>query len=486
MIVRFVYLNGNVSTVEERFLEFVNCSKKTGKDLAELYLSRLKEHNLPVEDLRGQGYDNASNMSGIHKGVQSEILRHNQFAIYCPCASHSLNLCGVHAVKCTKQTETFFKNIQRLYVLFSCSPSRWDIVKQELRVTFKSQSETRWSERIDALKPVAQQLPGVIQCLDRLLQEHSSLMPDAKRSAKQLKSYFSSFVSVLHGTLWLKVMQSIQDVNLMLQQRGISLDRQVKLIEDLISNLGHLRNSWDALLNEAKVVAEALHIPIQLNHGGRPSRSSNDFQDQTESDEHTDDETEESLKRQVKAEENFKINCFYVVMDTIIAQLTTRFESSRKISNSLDFLWNFDMESEISPKKAANLIEMYPNDFTFSLVDEFRTLLNSKSLFIEAEASSYVPPLSLLNRLYSFNVHHLFPQLCVALRIFLCFPVTIAEGERTFSSLSMLKNSFRTSMSQERLNSLALIHIESDIAKMLNYDDIITSFANKAARKVLI
>ena len=41
-------------------------------------------------------------------------------------------------------------------------------------------------------------------------------------------------------------------------------------------------------------------------------------------------------------------------------------------------------------------------------------------------------------------------------------------------------------MSQERLNSLALIHIESDIAKMLNYDDIITSFANKAARKVLI
>ena len=166
-------------------------------------------------------------------------------------------------------------------------------------------------------------------------------------------------------------MQSIQDVNLMLQQRRISLDRQVKLIEDLISNLGHLRNSWDALLNEAKVVAEALHIPIQLNHGGRPSRSSNDFQDQTESDEHTDDETEESLKRQVKAEENFKINCFYVVMDTIIAQLTTRFESSRKISNSFDFLWNFDMESEISLKKAANLIEMYPNDFTSSLVDEF-------------------------------------------------------------------------------------------------------------------
>ena len=94
------------------------------------------------------------------------------------------------------------------------------------------------------------------------------------------------------------------------------------------------------------------------------------------------------------------------------------------------------MESEISMKKAANLIEMYPNDFTFY-----------QSTNSEAEASSYILPLSLLNRLYSFNIHHLLPQLCVALRIFLCLPVTIAEGKRTFSSLSLLKNLFRTSSS---------------------------------------
>jgi hypothetical protein len=109
-------------------------------------------------------------------------------------------------------------------------------VKQELRITFKSQSETRWSERIDALKPLAQQIPSVIRCLDRLVEEHKSLLPEAKRSAKQLKNYFSSCVAILHGTLWLKVMQSIQDANLMLQQRGISFDQQVKLVEDLVKN----------------------------------------------------------------------------------------------------------------------------------------------------------------------------------------------------------------------------------------------------------
>ena len=64
-----------------------------------------------------------------------------------------------------------------------------------------------------------------------------------------------------------------------------------------------------------------------------------------------------------------------------------QFESSRKISNSFDFLWNFDMESEISMKKAANLIEMYPNDFTFLLVDEFRSRsfqLHSPTFFVES------------------------------------------------------------------------------------------------------
>lgn len=75
------------------------------------------------------------------------------------------------------------------------------------------------------------------------------------------------------------------------------------------------------------------------------------------------------------------------------------------------------------------------------------------------------------------------PEVCVGLRIFLSLPVTVAEGERSFSSLSFLKNSLRTTMSQDRLNSLALLAIEEDIAAKIDFDDIIDSFANQAARR---
>ena len=40
-------------------------------------------------------------------------------------------------------------------------------------------------------------------------------------------------------------------------------------------------------------------------------------------------------------------------------------------------------------------------------------------------------------------------------------------------------------MSQDRLNNLARLSIESDIAKQIDFDTVIRSFAKKKARKAL-
>jgi hypothetical protein len=56
-------------------------------------LTDLLEHfELNVDDVRGQGYDNDSNMKGKHQGVQKRLLEINPRALYMPCACHSLNL----------------------------------------------------------------------------------------------------------------------------------------------------------------------------------------------------------------------------------------------------------------------------------------------------------------------------------------------------------------------------------------------------------
>jgi len=73
---------------------------------------------------RGQGYDNTANMSGKNNRGKSKIIEKYPQALFSPCSAHSLNLCGVHAIETSPEVKTFFGNIQKLYNLFSCSPSR--------------------------------------------------------------------------------------------------------------------------------------------------------------------------------------------------------------------------------------------------------------------------------------------------------------------------------------------------------------------------
>ena len=47
---------------------------------------------------KGQAYDSASIMSGIHNAAQRRIKEINSKAISILCGNHSLNLAGVHAM----------------------------------------------------------------------------------------------------------------------------------------------------------------------------------------------------------------------------------------------------------------------------------------------------------------------------------------------------------------------------------------------------
>ena len=71
----------------------------------------------------------------------------------------------------------------------------------------------------------------------------------------------------------------------------------------------------------------------------------------------------------------------------------------------------------------------------------------------------------------------------ITYRILLIVPVTLSFAERSFSKLKLLKSYLRTTMTQDRLNGLAILCIEKDEIKDLEYDDIIDNFASKNARR---
>jgi hypothetical protein len=76
-----------------------------------------------------------------------------------------------------------------------------------------------------------------------------------------------------------------------------------------------------------------------------------------------------------------------------------------------------------------------------------------------------------------------YQNISIAYRILLTVPVTVASAERSFSKLKLLKNSLRSTMSQDRLNGLAMCSTERNMVDTIDLDTVIEDFASKNARK---
>ena len=168
VVVRFVFLNTSTNKVEvkEHFLGFFPIKDTTGEELTTFLLNFISTSNIDLQDMRGQGYDNGSNMKGNKIGLQKSILEMNPRAFYVPCAAHSLNLVVNDAAKSSLEITNFFSIVQEIYVFFSASTARWQILISEVpTLTLKPLSTTRWESRVEALKALRFNLGKVYDVL---------------------------------------------------------------------------------------------------------------------------------------------------------------------------------------------------------------------------------------------------------------------------------------------------------------------------------
>lgn len=93
---------------------------------------------------------------------------------------------------------------------------------------------------------------------------------------------------------------------------------------------------------------------------------------------------------------------------------------------------------------------------------------------------SLTKPTSIVETLEDSN-KALYPAIYAILLVLLTMPVATATVERSFSVLKRVKTYLRSTMNQERLSSLALLHIHREVE--IDVNQVIDEFSSLKHRK---
>ena len=165
-------------------------------------------------------------------------------------------------------------------------------------------------------------------------------------------------------------------------------------------------------------------------------------------------------------------------LDHLICQITTRF-SDRNVSTLDGF---FGLPAHVVchkewREKFRNYIELYCDD-----LPEPRFLETEMDMWEESWQGSDITPPSSLQSLLPVIDRLTFPNMYVAFQILATLPVTSCTSERSISVLRRLKTYLRGTMSEDRLNALALLHVHRNIP--IDIEKIIDTFACSNPRRM--
>ncbi|XP_050876750.1 uncharacterized protein LOC127080476 [Lathyrus oleraceus] len=244
LIIRYVDVSTSQIKIEEFFAELLKVYDTTCQRLFEELQSILETLGLDINNVRGQGYDNESNMKGKHQGVQRKLLHVNPRALYTPCGCHSLNLtlCDI-TNSCTKAKE-FFGVLQRIYTIFSHSKKHWKIHRDNVKgVTIKPLSQTRWKSNVNSVYAIKSQTSDVRETPLQLVEQDND--PKINSKVESLVTHrIGNFEFLVAMIIWFELLTVVNEISKILnKKKDMRIDVVIELVKGLIKYLKKYRKS---------------------------------------------------------------------------------------------------------------------------------------------------------------------------------------------------------------------------------------------------
>ena len=470
----FRYVDESAS-IHKRFLTFVPAETLNAEGLSNLIIKTLKEYHIDPMLMVSQRYDGAAVMSGHCSGVQARIRQVASKALYVHCNAHCLNLCLVDCTKSVSCAAEFFGLVQNMYVFPSSSKCHAIYVSEQSRLypgksirQLQRLSDTRWACRQSAINTICYTFDAVVAALIKITgDDDGSRVAEARGLLLQVKSFKFILLLVIFDRL-LTCSKGLSDI---LQSTKIDLGKAGDLITATIEIVEIFRSDseWEKVLAYSKNVAEkhdvSLESPAHSHRTREPPRRYDDGFIYASTGSRGDG-----------MELDYKVLLYYPILDCFLAELKQRFtDKNQEIMKAIHACQptsnKFLEMNELQP-----IIDQYNlnHDYLIAETTIAKRVLKDKKLEDISDVVTELVPLK-----------EALPCLLELLQISLTISVSTAKCERSFSTLKRSKSYLRSTMSEKRLNNMAILSIEHDLCQKLDLEAVVTEFAKSNWRIAL-
>ena len=462
-------------SVHEDFTQFLHCHRMSGAALFHLlmggedggYMGRKK---IDLSKGRGQAYDGGGNMAGKHNGLQAHVTRANSKFLFVHCHGHIMNLC---LAKACEQTQKVVDHVQQITIAFEYSSKRQQFFREAIQANPEAADplgnkkkismlcETRWSARGDSFSTVKNGIFPLVSSLEKLEEEKDE-------QASGLLAVILQFPFVVTIVILAAVLQCTSLLSTKLQYETLDFNDACRYAKQTTSKFekwvkesqavieekeGENKDQemcepeFDKLFKEAQRIAQILGVnesfPREIRR--RP----------------------QELAQYADLHDYFKKKVFLPFLETMIEQLETRLLRSQPHFRATDLLPS-NMDFLLSDEQIlAKLQPIFAQDSPY--YDDIVELGNIDTCQIEQEhwialwreTEPEKRPQRAIDCLNAVNIDW-YPNIKVVLIHFLTLPVTTCSVERSFSEMRLLKTWLRSTMTDTRLSSLALMHLQYD------------------------
>ena len=433
-------------------------------------------------------------MAGARAGVRSIVQRDAPKATYVHCAAHQLNLAIVSACKIQafKNAESYVGEIARF---FSFSPKRQRLLDKAIEASTSTQKamklkdscRTRWVERIDSYSVFLELLPALLKCLQAMVNHsaHPDLGTDWSWDGETLTKangflfQLGSFTFLVSFHILIQFFQILREVTVNLQRKAADVVYAYKMVTGVLSSLNSMRRNSGVEFK--KLFSEVIKLGKRL-YGSEfeittPRLSSR--------------QAHRSNHPWTTPEEYYRVSLYNEFLSHVLNELEERFlnNNTQQIVTGLLYLVPSECiqleEGSDIPQPLADVVELYSDDLPHSVMFS----IEYNSWVREWKACSTAIPQTLTEALEICSSRSIaYPNLTVLLKIALTLPITSCESERSFSQLKLIKTARRSTMTESRLTSLALMKINRDRCNQLtsteNIEELVETFAQLHPRRM--